>query len=68
MLNYSTCLFESIRYCVMLIIVQLVLIVAVVYFTGSPAYRADMRAGQVLVSVNGSNAQELSYKEIIQLI
>ena len=68
MLNYSTCLFESIRYCVLLIIVQLVLIVAVVYFTGSPADRAGLRVGQVLLSVNGSNALELSHQEIIQLI
>ena len=52
----------------LLIIVQLVLIVAVVYFTGSPAYCAGMRAGQVLLSVNGSNALEPSHQEIIQLV
>ena len=70
MLNYSTCLFESIRYLVLLIILQLVhvLIVGVVLFLGSPADRAGLRAGQVLLSVNGSNALDLSHQEIIQLI
>ena len=70
MLNYSTCLFESIRYLVLLIILQLVhvLIVGVVLFLGSPAHRAGLRVGQVLLSVNGSNALELSHQEIIQLI
>ena len=45
-----------------------VLIVGVVLFKGSPAHRAGLRAGQLLLSVNGSNALELSHQEIIQLI
>ena len=45
-----------------------VLLIGVVLFTGSPAFRAGLRAGQVLLSVSGSNALVLSHQEISQLI
>lgn len=35
---------------------------------GSPAQRAGLKAGQVLLSVNGVNVLELSHQEIIKLV
>lgn len=38
------------------------------FSAGSPAQRAGLKAGQVLLSVNGVNVLELSHREIIKLV